>query len=112
MQNQIELTEEQKQQIEANRLKAQERLAQKRKTNDTQPRQRKRTMHYVDYDLSTLKDTKGGFLIADDPAEKRRREREEALIAARKRVVEPLRKSYEKSATRYIVFTYIYIYSC
>lgn len=74
----VALTPEQKQRIEANRLKAQEiqkrRQEQNRDGASSQNKKRKEYQpppinkkDYIEYDFSTMKDSKGGFLNLEDP---------------------------------------------
>ncbi|KAK7682974.1 hypothetical protein QCA50_014007 [Cerrena zonata] len=74
----VALTPEQKQRIETNRLKAQEiqkrRQEQNRDGASSQNKKRKEYQpppinkkDYIEYDFSTMKDSKGGFLNLEDP---------------------------------------------
>ncbi|ORY99263.1 DNA repair protein RAD14 [Syncephalastrum racemosum] len=77
------LTDEQKKRIEENKAKALEKLAQKRKateqeTEDPQQRRRKaRWQKYYDYDLSTIEDSKGGFLVEETKSDQKLKELQE-----------------------------------
>ncbi|KAI9598086.1 hypothetical protein BDF19DRAFT_263666 [Syncephalis fuscata] len=98
----VALTKEQQERVAANRKKAKERREEAlRKAgisstsqpaaptdgNGTDSNKRKRGHRFVDYDLSTLKDSRGGFIPGDfsDERERARRRREDEMAAERAR---------------------------
>lgn len=72
------LTEEQRKRIEENKAKALEKLKAKRQREEQESKRPKRARwtKYYEYDLSTMVDTKGGFMIEET--------REDKLIKSRR----------------------------
>lgn len=94
--NMSTLTDEQKKRIEENKARALEKLAQKRKATDqetddpSQRRRKARWAKYYDYDLSTMEDSKGGFLVEETKSDQKLKELQENVT----RIMPMIRMSF------------------